>query len=262
MRIEIGSIQNATNTLAALMAALLVTGCSLEASSGSKPNTGGAPDSPLPAAVLDEDPLPHWVSGSQPVLRHRKDAERGRLWILTAGGVEAYDIDSRAKVAQSAIPGWVWADEPYGCASPELVLGPKGEALISSNVLPRLWRVDPVNFAVSEHELTVDTDVDKEIGFSAMTYSAQQGVYFAVSNFHGSLWRIDPLLRRAQSIPLSSPVPNVCASALQVRTARPYGARLAGLCVRRVQHGRTAEWALKFAPDQRSAYVHAGACTG
>ena len=42
----------------------------------------------------------------------------------------------------------------------------------------------------------VDADTDKDVGFSGLTYSERNGAYFAVSGLHGTLWRIDPLLRQ------------------------------------------------------------------
>ena len=48
-----------------------------------------------------------------------------------------------------------------------------------------------------------------------------------MSNANGSLWRIDPLLRRAQKTALSAPLPKDCE----------------------------ANWALHVTPDQRFAWV-------
>ena len=99
------------------------------------------------------------------------------------------------------LPGWHWAHEPYACP-PAIAIGPRGEALVTSNVLPVLWKIDPQTLAVTVHSLELDADSDKDVGFSGLVYSARDGAYFAVSELHGSLWRIDPLLRRAQKIAL------------------------------------------------------------
>src|SRR5579862_3276569 len=133
---------------------------------------------------------------------------------------------------------------------------PGGEAVVSSNVVPTLWRIDPVTLAASEHELTLDDDSGKDIGFTGLVYSAQQGAYFAVSAFQGALWRIDPLLRRAQSIPLSAPLPDACGLAIRSPAIDRRASRFAGFCVRSNQ----ANWLVDLAPDQRSGFVRTGLC--
>ena len=117
---------------------------------------------------------------------------RDRAWQLTPDGV----IAGKAVVP---IPGWVRAHAPYACA-PELAVGPKGEAVVTSNVVPTLWRVDPKTLAVSEHALALDADTDKDVGFTRIVYSPKHAAYFAVSQAHGSVWRIDTQLKRAQKI--------------------------------------------------------------
>jgi hypothetical protein len=134
-----------------------------------------------------------------PILKLQVDAVRERIWILTRSGVDIYNFKTQKRTAQVSLPDWHWAGKPFGC-SPDLALGPRGEALISSDVVPTIWRVDPATLAVSKHELALNEDADKDIGFSALAYSAEQGVWLAVSCFHGSLWRIDPSLRSAQKM--------------------------------------------------------------
>jgi streptogramin lyase len=112
------------------------------------------------------------------------------------------------------LPGWVWAGAPYGCL-PDLALGPRGEAVVTSNVLPTLWRIDPDSLAVSVHALALDADDDKDVGFTGLVYSPQHGAFFAASHAHGSLWRIDPQLRTARKMPLSASNPQPCGLALR-----------------------------------------------
>ena len=144
------------------------------------------------------------------------------------------------------LPGWHWVGEPYACA-PAVAIGPRGEVVVTSNVLPVLWKVDPATLAVSVHRLELDADQDKDVGFSGLVYSERNGAYFAVSELTGSLWRIDPLLRRAQKIALSEPVRGACAVSMtrQERTSRFSKLLLDGRNV-------------NLAPDQRSAYVIGG----
>jgi hypothetical protein len=81
-----------------------------------------------------------------------------------------------------------------------LALGPKGEAVITSNVISTLWRVDPETRAVSAHPLELDADKDKDVGFSGLIYSPEHAAYFAVSDSHGTLWKIDASLTSAEKI--------------------------------------------------------------
>ena len=182
------------------------------------------------------------------ILRFREDAARARTWTLTPSGV-ILDDRKRGATAFVALPEWLWAGEAYICP-PDLALGPNGEAVVSSNVVPSLWRIDPVSLRVTKHDLVLDADEDRDVGFTGVAYSARLGVYFAIADA-GTLWRIDPLLRRAQKIALSELMPRACGlTALDTRKA----SRLFGLCAR--APGRS--WTIHFSPDQRSAYARPG----
>jgi len=130
------------------------------------------------------------------------DAARGRIWWLTGAGLVLHDRGQRQPVTVT-LPGWQWAGTPYGCP-PGLALGPKGEVIVTSDVLPKLWRVDPYTLAVTVHAPVLDDHADRDVGFAALSYSARHGAYFAVGSTPGSLWRIDPFLSRAQEAPLAA----------------------------------------------------------
>jgi hypothetical protein len=186
--------------------------------------------------------------------RHRIDRVRNRVWFLTHEGVVLYDPSQPQRIELS-LPGWTWAGAPHGCL-PDLALGPRGEAVITSDVLPTLWRIDPDTLAVSVHPLALDADNDKDVGFSALAYSPERGMFFAASYHWGSLWQVDPLLTRAQRVSLSAPVMHACE--MSVRPRNPdRGTWSASLCVRTPHEG----WSVDFAPDQRSAYVRPASCT-
>jgi hypothetical protein len=186
-----------------------------------------------------------WFLAAVSLLSGTAAAEQ--TWLLDADGV----FLQRPGKARAAIklPGWQWAHEPYACP-PALAVGPRGEALVTSNVLPVLWKIDPQTLAVTMHPLQLDADTDKDVGFSGLVYSARDGAYFAVSELHGTLWRIDPLLRRGQKIALSAPVRGACSLSMQ-RQER--NSRFSRLCL----DGRNVH----LSPDQRSAHVQAGSCT-
>lgn len=178
--------------------------------------------------------------------RHRAQPQRARIWAISEDGL--FLDEARKPRRAITLARWHWASWPYACA-PDIAIGPRGEAIVTSNVLPVLWKIDPETLAVTVHRLQLDADNDKDVGFSALVYSERDGAYFGVSALHGSLWRIDPLLRRAQKIALSEPVRGACSVSMQ-RYERT--SRFSKLCL----DGKN----VNLAPDRRSAYVQAGSC--
>lgn len=145
------------------------------------------------------------------------DQARDRVWVLTREGVRFHSRKSASDVVDIPLPGWQWAGPPYGCM-PALALGPKGEAVVTSDVLPTLWVVDPQARAVSVHPLQLDTDTEKDIGFSRLTYSSRQGAWFAVNPALGSYWKIDRNFRTARKTAQQAFVP--CSSDCPVAGCR------------------------------------------
>lgn len=170
----------------------------------------GPGQSSLHAATIPEMPLA--TIGSQ------VDAARGRIWWLTGAGLVLQDRTRRQPVTLP-LPGWHWAGAPYGCP-PGFALGPKGEVIVTSDVLPKLWRVDPGTLAVTVHTVALDDRADRDVGFSTLSYSARHGAYYAVGSTPGSLWRIDPLLRRAQETPLAASRTQPCGQLSAAAFAR------------------------------------------
>jgi hypothetical protein len=195
-----------------------------------------------------------WYEDGLPILQFQKDPMRDRGWVLTRSGVFVFDFRSRQTTAHVPLPEWVWAGEAFSCL-PDLALGPKGEALISSNVEPTLWRIDAVTLAVTRHPLVLDAHVTKDVGFTGLSFSQAQNAFYAVSHF-GALWRIDPLLRRAQEIELSTPIRGACG--VTSEPASMNRSRFMRLCVR----GPQAGWTVNLAPDARSGHVFERPCRG
>jgi len=206
---------------------------------------------------LDPGGPPSWYEGSAPIIRRQIDVTRNRDWILASDGVHAYDQATRQKVGSTALPGWIWVGEPYGC-SPALAIGPQGEAVISSDVSPVMWRVDPASFAVTRTSLALDADADKDIGFSGLVYAPEQGVFIATSSFHGSFWRIDPLLRTAQKLALSSRLPPACGWNISLPAPGLGKGGALSLCVASGHESRQ----ISLASDLRTADVVAQRCEG
>ena len=116
-------------------------------------------------------------------------------WLAQDGvGVRAPGVD-----AVVALPGLLRVGEPHACP-PALAVGPHGEALVTSNVVPSVWRIDSATLQVTRHELELDSDHDKDIGFSSLRYSPENGAWLAFSAAHGSTWSIDPALTRATKL--------------------------------------------------------------
>jgi len=136
-------------------------------------------------------------------LRTQVDRAHDRAWTLTRDDVVVRAASGRKIVARLALEGWIWAGEPWSCA-PDLALGPRGEAVVTSDVLPVLWRIDPQTLAVTRHELALDADQGRDVGFSEIAWSPRHAAYFAVSA-QGSRWRIDARLMRAEKIATTSP---------------------------------------------------------
>lgn len=131
------------------------------------------------------------------------------VWRLTREGATLHVGGVQRKAVE--LPGWLWADEPYSCP-PSVATGPKGEALVTSNVVPTLWKIDPATRAVTVHSLELDADQEKDVGFTGLVFSPQHGAFFALSDTYGSLWRIDAQLTRATKVasgPRSAPCGDV-----------------------------------------------------
>jgi len=178
-------------------------------------------------------------------LRTVHDASRNRVWVLEN---DALYLHAGARKERFQLPGWIYATEAYACR-PDLAIDAQGAAVVTSNVIPVLWRVEPAKAQVTRHEVALDADTGKDVGFTALSYAPDQGAFFAVSGMHGSLWRIDPLLRRAQKIPVSAPLVDGCGLAVDRTKTR----RSVVLCVEGMR-------TVHLAPDQRSGYVFARRC--
>jgi len=130
------------------------------------------------------------------MLTFQVDSARDRSWWLTRDGVLLHGATQPKKLI--ALPGWTWVLDLQ--CPPDLALGPSGEAVVTSNVLPTLWRIDPQTLVVTTHEVKLDSDTDKDLGFVAIAYSAEQGAFFAYSQDHRSVWKIDRELARATKV--------------------------------------------------------------
>jgi hypothetical protein len=146
----------------------------------------------------------------------RVDLAHNRRWVLREHALTVYDNLNGRRLRHIILPDWVVAGPRHGCA-PDMVLDASGAALVSSNVLPVLWRVDPRRFQITRIALELESDTDKDVGFAGLSFSAD-GVLIAAGATFPSLWRIDLQAARATKLP-SLPTPDVCDSPRLLRTA-------------------------------------------
>ncbi|HTM59754.1 MAG TPA: hypothetical protein VL199_05280 [Burkholderiales bacterium] len=181
-------------------------------------------------------------------LRTVQDMQRNRIWALET---DAVYLQEGTQKRRFELPGWMHVSEDYSCR-PDLAVDAEGAVVVTSNAVSIVWRVNPASGQVTRHELILDADRGKDVGFTGLTYAADPGVFFAVSATHGTLWRIDPLLRRAQKIPTSDVLRQGCGLSVERTKTR----RTVVLCVRGLPLPRR----VYLAPDQRSAYVRYEPC--
>ena len=129
------------------------------------------------------------------LIAYQVDAARERSWWLTKEGAVLHSAADAAK--KIALPEWLWAADPY--CPPGLAIGPDGEAVVTSNVVPVLWRIDPRSLAVTIHELALNADTGKDVGFAAIVYSPEQKALIAYSE-QRSVWKIDLELKGATKL--------------------------------------------------------------
>src|SRR4051812_16033162 len=148
-----------------------------------------------PAAAAPAGCDSNAVPNASPLLRVVLDPTREQSYGMTREGVL---IQARGVHTVVALPGWLWVGAPY-CA-PDMALGPRGEVIITSNVVPMLWKIDPQTFRVTVHSLRLDTDDGKDVGFAAIAYSGERAAFVAYSEVQRSVWKIDPLLNSAVKV--------------------------------------------------------------
>ena len=145
---------------------------------------------------------------SADALRVRTDVQRGRAWVLGRQTVSAHQSLGGRELARVALPGWLLVDPDIACP-PDLALDAAGDAYVSSNVVPVLWRIDGQTFEVTRIELVLDADHGRDVGFSALSV-ASEGRLLAASTLAGSLWAVDPHAATAKKLLAFKPQAGAC----------------------------------------------------
>jgi hypothetical protein len=125
--------------------------------------------------------------GGREALRIWSDAARSRQWALTPDGVRVYDVGTKALIREIVLPGWSIARI---LCHPDLALDRSGSAYVSSNIEPKLWRIDGDSFEVGVREIRLNEREQWDVGFGALAFSAE-GTLFAMTYRGGTLWRVD-----------------------------------------------------------------------
>ena len=114
-----------------------------------------------------------------------QDNSRNRSWRLGDRGVYLEEPE-RKQPLYIPLPGRVILDQTITCSS-AMTLSSDGAVVVTSNVDPTLWRIDPDTLSVSSHPLRLTTYAEREVGFTGIAFSAAHRAYFAVSSIHGLL---------------------------------------------------------------------------
>jgi hypothetical protein len=187
-----------------LFAMTAMTGCSSEGNpaQGSRAGRAGS-DLPILLEMYGEDELG--------AIRVATDTARNRLWMLGLDHVRVYDTVTNQLIRRIALPGW--SVMRYVC-DPYLVLDRSGSAFISSNVQPKLWRIDADSFEVTALEVILQGNEQWDTGFGPIVFTAGGTLYALTASAH-SLWKIDVAKSSASMIERYHPPLKTCALTAQ-----------------------------------------------
>lgn len=148
----------------------------------------------------------------------RADPARNRLWVLDPSGLTLHDSLNGRRLRHVALPGDLFLAAGDRVCRPDIAFDAAGTVFVSSDVLPVIWRVDPQRFEVTRIEIALETDADKDVGFTGLSI-AGDGIVIAAGTTFASIWRIDLDAARASKVasyPKSRPA---CDPGVLLRTA-------------------------------------------
>jgi hypothetical protein len=190
--------------------------------------------------------------GEQRALRIKIDAVRNRLWVLGLNHVYIYDITGKQLVRRVALPNGSVAG--FVCP-PDMALNLSGAAIVAGNVESTLWKIDPEDFSIKAQDITLQADVNRSIGFGALTFAADGSLY-AISAHEGLLWRIDFATLRGNEVALSERLLNTCSLKASQAHIQSGLARSAVLCAATGKNVRT----IVISPDFARGHVSTEPC--
>ncbi len=186
-----------------LFAVMVATGCSDRGNPPQSSQAGRADEAlrRLESRGVDE----------RDVVRIRKDALRNRLWVLTLDNVRVFDIASKRTtlIRHIALPSGSVAPFDVACM-PDLALDRSGSGFVTSNLQPKLLRIDPDSFEIKMVEIRLQGKEQWDTGFGTLAF-AGDGTLYALTSLVGSLWKIDTEKASATLIHLNDPPLIECA---------------------------------------------------
>jgi hypothetical protein len=127
--------------------------------------------------------------GAEPaVLGVKTDSVRGRVWILGGNALYLYQTEGQ-RVRRFDLPNWRYVAQPFACP-PDFVVESQGTVLVSSNITPTLWRVDPDSGVSTELPIQPLHRQAEDFGFAALEVSPRD-VVWARGAADRSRWVID-----------------------------------------------------------------------
>ena len=133
------------------------------------------------------------------VLQVKVDLARGRRWQLGWGTVDVFDIPTDELIHVVKLDG-ATLSASRDTRLPDMLMTPSGAMLVTSNAQPVVWRISPERFEVERFALELDSDHDKDFGFSGLEWKAGGRELHAVNAVNGSVWRIDLARGRASKL--------------------------------------------------------------
>lgn len=150
------------------------------------------------------------AEGVRVAVRIKSDPTHNMRWELGWGDVFAYD-EARGFTRHISLADASFLGSRDACR-PDLAVSRSGTVIISSNAEPVVWRIDPETFEVRRYDLTLDSDLDKDFGFSAVRWGADERIVYAASAMMGTLWRIDLASKKATKIGTNPAIRGECGS--------------------------------------------------
>ena len=154
------------------------------------------------------DATPSSEMRTHQALRVLTDPARGRRWELGLGEVFVYDTASGALIRRIRLPGASFSGARGACL-PGMVLARDGALIVSSNANPALWRISPTRFELERFEVTLDSDQDKDFGFSTLAWGDDETLH-GTSAIMGTSWRIDLEAATATKVATSPSLRGAC----------------------------------------------------
>ena len=145
--------------------------------------------------------MPLTASAAEPLgeaVRIRHDDLRNRTWVVGVGG--AYLLEAGAPARRFRLPGWVLLACAGDC-QPDLMVEPGGTVLVSSNIQPDLWRVDPEASTAVRMPIAPEGDAMKDVGFTGLRHG-EHGQIDVTGTLDGAAWQIDLAAGRAVKLHL------------------------------------------------------------